>query len=232
MLTASENFYGIISIKDNRDLVPAGLSPPLSDAIPGHWTAYATPMVAPILGGSEPQVFFSRSFALVLVTDLRGQPVWHYGLTRDTTPTAHPALADLDGDGKLEIVIAQPDGLLRAFDSEPLPQKCPSCPPDQPLTEVNHSGRLRWEFQLTPPVSDLAAADLDGDGKVEVLAGTGNGQFCALKETQDACKLAWCVHLDRTVGAPILADVNGDGQAEILVATEDGMVHCLGQRKD
>jgi len=229
LLAASENFYGIISVKDNRDLVPAPLSPPLSDTIPGHWTAYATPMVAPILGGGEPQVFFSRSFALVLVTDLRGRPIWHYGLTRDTTPVAHPALADLRGDGKLGAVIVQPDGLLRAFDAGPLDRKCPTCRADQPLTDVNHSGSLLWEFRLPPPVQDLACADLDGDAEAELLCGAGDGALYALKTTAGVCRILWSVPLGAAVGAPVVADVNGDGRAEIVVATEDGKIHCLGR---
>jgi hypothetical protein len=39
-LVCSENFYGIISVKDNKDLVGPVV---LSDALRGHWTAYTFP---------------------------------------------------------------------------------------------------------------------------------------------------------------------------------------------
>src|SRR5439155_14802512 len=44
-LVCSENFYGVISVKDNRDLVGPMV---LSDRLPGHWTAYSYPSLGVI----------------------------------------------------------------------------------------------------------------------------------------------------------------------------------------
>ena len=44
-LVCSENFYGVISVKDNRDLVGPVV---LSSALPGHWTAYSYPSLGKV----------------------------------------------------------------------------------------------------------------------------------------------------------------------------------------
>src|SRR5207249_8093176 len=157
--------------------------------------------------------------------DLQGRPLWDYGLTRDTGG-AWGLLADLDGDGKQEALSVQPDGVIRCFAPEAAGERCPRCPPEAALTAVNHAGRPRWELDWKGPVSRLIGADLDGDGRWEVLFGDRHGLH-ALGERGGKPQLLWTVPFDRTVGEPILADVDGDGRAEILVPVEDGRLYCL-----
>jgi hypothetical protein len=220
----SGSFYGVINVRENRELVP------IRDhcaAVPGHWSNYGNISLLPLEPGGKPRLFFSKEYALVLVTDLDGDPVWHYGLTRDTTSASMAGLGDLNGDVKVEPVVAQPDGLLRCFDATGLDAKCPNCPPDKPLGELNHAANQRWTFRLPPPVSDFTAADLDGDGCAELLCGAGDGKLYALKETAGACTVLWSLDLGRCVGSPVVADVDSDGHPEILVTTQDGRLHCL-----
>jgi outer membrane protein assembly factor BamB len=82
-------------------------------------------------------------------------------------------------------------------------------------------------FDLGRPVSRLIAADLDGDGRTEVLFGCDDGKLYALGERDGKPRLLWSVALGRRVGEPILADLDGDGRPEILVAAEDGKLYCL-----
>jgi hypothetical protein len=80
-LVCSENFYGVLNVKENGDLVgPVNLS----NAVPGHWTAYSYPSVANLRGDGQMSVLHHGSYSQVLVTDLEGKPLWHYGMTRDT----------------------------------------------------------------------------------------------------------------------------------------------------
>lgn len=220
-LAQSENFFNIIEGTTGKELLAP--MPVYSDAVPGHWTAYATPMLVDLLGQGRPQVFFSRSFQLTAVGDLEGQPYWHWGLTRDTTARSHAGLGDLDGDGRIELVVSQADGLLTAYQPTPAAHPCPTCPP---APTDRRAGQIRWTFRVPPPVSDITAADLDGDGCDELLLGTGKG-LCCLKEVQGQPALAWTVDLGRSVGAPILADLDGHGVPAVLVTTEDGFLHCL-----
>ena len=228
LLADSENHYGIISVKDNRDIIPAMT---ITAAVPGHWGAYATPIAARVSKDGPVRVFFSHAFGLTLLTSLEGKPVWHYGLTRDTTHSSQPGLGDLDGDGKLEFITAQRDGKVICYGAEPLAQKCPMCPANEVLRDANHSGQVRWTFSLKAPVSDFITADLDGDGKAEALCGASDGRLYALKEDKGACRILWSVDFGRAVGSPILADLEGDGKPEIMVPTEDGRLHCLGRPK-
>jgi FG-GAP-like repeat len=70
---------------------------------------------------------------------------------------ANPALADLDGDGRLEILFASYDGRLHAF-------------------WLDKSEHGNWPFSVYQPAdgtlsftSEPAVADLDGDGHAEVI---------------------------------------------------------------
>jgi hypothetical protein len=220
-LVCSENFYGVINVKENKDLVGPVV---LSDAIPGHWTAYSFPSVARLDGGGKPAVFHHGAFGLVLVTDLEGRPVWHYGMTRDTAGK-WGQFADVDGDGRREVLHAQPDGVIRCFTPRPS-ARCPTCPGD--AASAGGSGKdQRWHVDLGRPVSRLIAADVDGDGRTEVLFGCEDGKLHALGERDGKPRLLWSVALGRRVGEPILADLDGDGRPEVLVAAEDGRLYCL-----
>ena len=236
LVVQSGNSYGILDVLTNTDLVPPVTLGP--NHLPGHWVCYGRPILAHILGQVQPQVCLSRANGVTLVMNLEGQYIWHYSiLPRDNMPLNREAIADLDGDGRTEIVTAHMDGLLRAFSAEPTQARCPTCLPDEPLTEHNRSGHVRWTYQIPGPINpspydkdhDFASADLDGDGCDEILIGSGDGRLYALKEVDGRCTVLWSMQLSsRRVGSPILADLDGDGYAEILVPTEDGWMHVLG----
>ena len=81
--------------------------------------------------------------------------------------------------------------------------------------------------ELGRPISRLIAADLDDDGRTEVLFGCDDGKLYALGERDGKPRLLWSFALGRRVGEPILADLHGDGRPTILVAAEDGVLYCL-----
>jgi outer membrane protein assembly factor BamB len=220
-LVCSENFYGVLNVKENKDLVGPVV---LSEALAGHWTAYTFPSVAGLNPDGKPVVFHHGAYSLVLVTDLEGRPVWHFGMTRDTAGK-WGQFVDVDGDGRCEVVHAQPDGVLRCFTPRPS-TRCPTCPTGAPAAGRDGKDQ-RWQFDLGRPVSRLIAADLDGDGRTEVLFGCEDGKLHALGERDGKPRLLWSVALGRRVGEPILADLDGDGRPEVLVAAEDGRLYCL-----
>ena len=197
--------------------------------VPGYWGAYATPLVVDLFGNRKPLVFHNNAYALTLLTKLDGAPVWHYGLTRDTTHASKAGLADLDGDGTIELVTTQKDGLLRAFDSGPLQERYPSCPSEGKLTAANHGGNVHWTLRLPPPLSDFATLDVDADGRTELLCESGDGKLYALKAAGATCRILWSVDLGARVGSPVIADLDGDLKPECLVSTSDGRLHCLGR---
>jgi hypothetical protein len=220
-VVCSENFYGIISVKDAKDLVAPVV---LSSALAGHWTAYSYPSVADLRGDGRPVAFHHSAFSLVLVTDLEGRPLWHFGMTRDTAGR-WGQFVDVDGDGRREVLHVQPDGIIRCF-TPGAPGQCPTCPPDSAQARGTGNDE-RWHIDLGRPVSRLIAADLDGDGRMELLFGCDDGKLHALGERDGKPRLLWSVSLGRRVGEPILADLDGDGRPAILVAAEDGKLCCL-----
>lgn len=220
-LACSENFYGIIDVKENKDLIGPVV---LSDALAGHWTAYTFPSVAKLRAGGKPVVFHHSAYSLALLTDLEGRPIWHHGMTRDTA-SKWGHFADVDGDGRREVIHVQPSGLVRCFAPGP-PCRCPTCPEGAALAPGKGNDE-RWRIDLGRPVSRLIAADLDGDGRTELLFGCDDGKLHALGERDGKPQELWSVPLGRRVGEPILVDLTGDGKPSILVPAEDGKLYCL-----
>lgn len=223
-LVCSENFYGIISVKNNEDLVGPMV---LSDVLAGHWTAYTFPALVPTRGAARPMVFHQNAYAMALMTDLTGKPVWHFGLTRDTAGT-WGQVADLGGTGQPKILHAQPDGRLRCFSLGPL-VRCPTCPADASLPAAGDPCE-RWQLDLHRPISRMIAMDLAGDGRMGLLFGGSDAKLHALIERAGQPHPLWSIPLGRRVGEPIVAALDAHEPPSILVCTEDGRLHCLWAR--
>jgi hypothetical protein len=80
-----------------------------------------------------------------------------------------PHLADLDGDGDLDLLVGTDEGGLALF--------------------RNQGSRTAWRFVRdasflpeVPPMSAPAAGDLDGDGRAELLVGNSGGGAIYLRQ--------------------------------------------------
>ncbi len=141
-----------------------------------------------------------------------------------------PILADLDGDGAMEIIRGRSSGVDGASF----------------LTAYRDSAGFISSYSipiggatLTPP----AAADLDGDGLPEVVVasarvGFGENGFTALSIANweifndpllpsTTSEFASYVVQTGPFSAPILADLNRDGKLEIVVSDRSGSVHAF-----
>jgi hypothetical protein len=131
-----------------------------------------------------------------------------------------PALGDIDGDGRLEIVIASGYGtpgrqnLVYAWNHDGTPLQ--GWPVEAPNASV----------VMAPP----ALGDIDNDGEIEIVVGCGNGY------QPDSCNKLYAWNPNGTLVnrfpmtlssripgytsmpySPVLADINGDGIIEILM---------------
>jgi len=131
-------------------------------------------------------------------------------------PTRNVTFADLDADGRMEIVRPSTDGMVYVF--RPDGTALPGWP----------QAVLGWG-QVAP-----AVADLDGDGWLEVVVATrgltSGGRLYVFDRT-GGVRAGWPVSLGgNNVEAVTVADLDGDGRSEI-VATERaypiGRVHAL-----
>eukprot|EP00892_Ulva_mutabilis_P001015 jgi/Ulvmu1/10914/UM007_0091.1 len=117
-----------------------------------------------------------------------------------------PTLADLNHDGKLEVIAATSVGFIYVLDS---------------------AGKLvpGWPVQMGEVQTQVAVADADGDGWLELYAADLRGSIAAFD-----CNgtLLWDVHMRTPVTqAPAFGDVNGDGRLDAVFGSAAGEVFAL-----
>lgn len=140
---------------------------------------------------------------------------------------ASPALADLDNDGKPEVIINTIDhsvepseGRLYALNEDASPVQGW---PMQPTTPLDPHGAQRHPPTSSSPV----VADIDGDGSLEVLL-VGSWEVVVIgangvQESRDSCcpnppdtylmDAEWALS-----SSPAIGDIDGDGDLEVVTA--------------
>ena len=171
----------------------------------------------------------TNSAILVLQPNGQRKPGWEVAKLTDPPifddyhPSQSPALADLNGDGDLEIVVTLLDGTIRAY-------------------EVN--GSLLWQYNFAQGnrlfASEPVIGDVSGDGRVDILFGTyspdGRDDHRARLHGLNASGqplAGFPLPLTNEDGgakkglraAPTLADLDGDCDVEILAGSQAGVLY-------
>ncbi|MBP7866666.1 MAG: VCBS repeat-containing protein [Acidobacteria bacterium] len=138
------------------------------------------------------------------------------------------ALGDLDGDGRPELVTGAKDGTVSVYTPGP----------DRRWKELpGWADGVRANAFSAP-----ALGDLDGDGRLDLLVGTGgfskvSGRVLLFRNVPGTDRPRWELagELPDDVGddaAPALADVDLDGKPEVLVGNSEGVLRAFRQKKD
>jgi hypothetical protein len=175
------------------------------------------------------------------------------GIPMLDTVWATPAIADVNDDGNADILIGaditentdaqtQTGGIFHVI-SQNGQQNVPGF--DSAIGNANYV-TLKGRFEEQTLWSSPEVADLDGDGKPEILYGTGNffkdsrGKYIRVLRS-DGTVYATLATQGRTYATPLVADLDGDGYPEVIACTVgdnqatnasgalSGYVHCWSQ---
>lgn len=154
----------------------------------------------------------------------------------DSSMESSPALADLNGDAIFEIIIADTGGLIHAIDGSGL--ELPGWPVStgvDPRWHQDQPAADELEALGDGAIGSVAVGDIDADGIVEILVGTGTGAVWAWTpdgavksgfpiyiEGRDVSEVTRFTTWDNGIASAItLEDLDNDGKFEIIAAAMD-----------
>jgi len=158
---------------------------------------------------ASPLIYAGDNTGMFTCLDGRGTVVWQ----KDMAPIfdGSPALADLNGDGAIEVVQGDKSGKVSVFDA---------------LT-----GATIWVTQIEGECSSPAVGDLNGDGTLEIVMTTGLGKVFALDASGN---IIWVHAIGGTspdwATCSAIIFGNSAGQPCVAVASRDERFHCLDGR--
>jgi outer membrane protein assembly factor BamB len=179
--------------------------------VPGSAVYWGVPIAGDFEGTGRPALYFgtgNRSLTGLIRAD--GSLVWWDA--RDRATTCLPAVGDFTGQGRIEVIGIGFDDGIRCYDAA--------------------TGGVLWRmpYPASQPPVETAGADINGDGREEMLFTAGNTLYCVgSSEAGTAARgaLLWKIDLPAGVGPPVIADVDGSGKASILLVGVDGYVYCV-----
>lgn len=177
------------------------------------------------------------------------QPGWPKSIS--TGVDYPPLLADIDNDGKPEVIVADSDGIYVFNEDGSVVSGWP-----QPFSigspiaaaDVDNDGKLEiilgtpfnslvalnedgidvpnWFVGLAGAAKSISVGDIDNDKQIEVVAVSNNGSITALNRDATVAS-GWPIQMPTTsVGAAVLANLDGDPQLEIIQAGSDQKIYA------
>lgn len=218
---------------------------PSSNSLPtdgANWpfSVVGAPAVADVDGDGKVEVAWgSLDGKVYLVNGLDGTDKPGWPIFVHETILSSPVLFDLVGDGKKEIVIGvdstlPPGGILHVFFSTGTGKTVPPTYGSTPVPELPGFPITYDQVLYSAP----AIGDIDGDGKPEIVFGTGtywgNPAPCGSGIGSPRARRVYAVKCDgssppgwpvvtdgEVTTSPVLADLNGDGILDVVVTDVD-----------
>lgn len=157
--------------------------------------------------GSKDLVFGTWSDS-IFAYNLSGELLDGFPVDLITNVAAPPVVADIDGNGSLEILAGQDAGYFYA---------------------VAHDGSVLWTHRLSAASIRTAAAvcDFDGNGFMEIVYTTLDGNITVL-DYQGNALAGWPQSLGGACySSPVIADLDGDDIPEIIVGSNSSELYVF-----
>jgi hypothetical protein len=117
-------------------------------------------------------------------------------------------IADLDGDGRPEVIFGANDSTLHV---------------------LNSKGQQKWSFKTRSwIVGGVAVANIQGDKSLELVFGSMDSNIYCL-DAQGRLKWKYAAG-DWVQSSPAIGDVDADGSLDVVVSSDDGYLYCLSRR--
>ncbi|KAL5983260.1 Protein DEFTIVE IN EXINE FORMATION 1 [Asimina triloba] len=166
------------------------------------WRYYDNPEHLKELGGIDIGKYIAGAIVVFNLETKQVKWTTQLDLSTDTSKYrayiySSPTVVDLDGDGTLDILFGTSFGLFYVLD---------------------HHGKVREKFPLAMAEiqSAVVAADINDDGKIELVTTDAHGNVAA-----------WTAKGDEIWESPTVGDVDGDGHTDIVVPTISGNIYVL-----
>jgi hypothetical protein len=207
----------------------------------GNWVYFSPTIIADIDGNTANgrEVVVGTADGYVNAFSGSGAKLWSYRVascsryrgfnTGDEIIQGAPAVGDLNGDGRPEVVVGYG---TRAFLSE---ITCDGGDTGGVVAIDGASGALTWRYTTSPDnmnnfilngtIASPSLADVDGNGTLEVGFGSLNNNVYLLDAS--GARLWKYRTFDTVWSTPAFADVNGDGRKEMLIGTDFGPNNCV-----
>jgi hypothetical protein len=198
---------------------------------------YGTPIVYDIDRDGKKEVIYNSWDQHTWILDAKTGKVKRHIDLLDTIWST-PKIADINNDGKMEILVSaditeNPDAQVKSGGvfhviSANGEQNIPGF--DKPIGNPKYN-TLRGKYEEQPLWSSPQTADLDNDGKLEIIYGTGNffqdgrGEYVRVWNSNGTNRFKLNTQ-GRTFATPLIADINNDGKLEIVEATLDGYIYA------
>ncbi len=191
--------------------------------VPDNIGGYAIPALADLDGDGDFDLMIGESAGVSYGYENIGDssaPVWSANSAWNTPYVggqANPTLADLDGDGDFDLLIGISSGFVLAYENTGT------------TSSPVWTARPAWDTGIDVGLwAAPVAADLDGDGDIDLMVGSSLGVAYGIENTGNnsaptwASNAAWDSTNMGSSSSPALADMDDDGDLDILAGQFTG----------